>query len=65
MALNRLSLVFSLLLLLLLGIASATYNGDASSKYGFDGRPADSPQATPYDDASSKYGFDGIPADSP
>ncbi|XVF32816.1 hypothetical protein REPUB_Repub17cG0115200 [Reevesia pubescens] len=62
MALSRLSLAFSLLLLSLLVIASA---GDVSSKYGFDGIPAESPQAKPEADNSSKYGFDGIPADSP
>ncbi|XWS76598.1 hypothetical protein CRYUN_Cryun01aG0190400 [Craigia yunnanensis] len=61
MALCRLSLLFSLLLLSLLVIASADDYGGRSSKYGFDGIPADSPQ----DNVSSKYGFDGIPADSP
>nr|KJB41899.1 hypothetical protein B456_007G126500 [Gossypium raimondii] len=45
MALSRLSLPFSLLVLSLLVIASAGY--DDSSKYGFDGIPADSPQANP------------------
>ncbi|KAK6260277.1 hypothetical protein QQP08_003767 [Theobroma cacao] len=48
MALTRLSLAFSLLLLSLLVIASAgDYSNDDSSKYGFDGIPADSPQAKP------------------
>ncbi|XP_016694643.1 proline-rich protein 1 [Gossypium hirsutum] len=45
MALSRLSLPFSLLVLSLPVIASAGY--DDSSKYGFDGIPADSPQANP------------------
>ncbi|MBA0617554.1 hypothetical protein Godav_026991 [Gossypium davidsonii] len=45
MALSRLSLPFSLLVLSLLVIASAGY--DDSSKYGFAGIPADSPQANP------------------
>ncbi|XVE73359.1 hypothetical protein DITRI_Ditri11bG0111700 [Diplodiscus trichospermus] len=67
MALYRRSLVFSLLLLSLLVIASAgDHYGDGSSKYGFDGIPAGSPQPKPDGDASSsKYGFDGIPADGP
>ncbi|EOX95160.1 Pollen Ole e 1 allergen and extensin family protein [Theobroma cacao] len=48
MALTRLCLAFSLLLLSLLVIASAgDYSNDDSSKYGFDGIPADSPQAKP------------------
>ncbi|KAK8614517.1 hypothetical protein V6N13_068317 [Hibiscus sabdariffa] len=47
MALSPLSLAFSLLLLSFLVIASAGDYADSSSKYGFDGIPADSPQAKP------------------
>ncbi|KAE8696982.1 putative Integrase-type DNA-binding superfamily protein [Hibiscus syriacus] len=57
MALSRLSLAFSLLLLSFLAIASAgDYGGDASSKYGFDGIPADSPQAKPEGEEKPIYG---------
>ena len=56
MALSRLALAFSLLLLSLLVIASAGDYGDASSKYGFDGIPADSPQAKPEGEEKPRYG---------
>ncbi|KAA3458896.1 ATP-dependent RNA helicase DEAH13-like [Gossypium australe] len=56
MALPRLSLPFSLLLLSLLVIASAGHYSDASSKYGFDGIPADSPQAKPDEAKIPHYG---------
>ncbi|XP_022770871.1 proline-rich protein 1-like [Durio zibethinus] len=54
MAVSRLSLTFSLLFLSLLVIKSAY--GDASSKYGFDGTPAYSPQAKPEGDEKHYYG---------
>ncbi|MBA0704277.1 hypothetical protein Golax_016547 [Gossypium laxum] len=56
MALPRLSLPFSLLLLSLLVIASAGDYSDASSKYGFDGIPADSPRAKPDEAEIPHYG---------
>ncbi|KAL4384426.1 hypothetical protein GQ457_15G021430 [Hibiscus cannabinus] len=52
MALSRLSLAFSLLLLSFLAIALA---GDASFKYGFDGIPADSPLAKPQGEDKPTY----------
>ncbi|KAK8636058.1 hypothetical protein V6N13_004774 [Hibiscus sabdariffa] len=55
MALSRLSLAFSLLLLSLLAIASAAGYADSSSKYGFDGIPADSPQAKPEGEVKPTY----------
>ncbi|KAK8636067.1 hypothetical protein V6N13_004777 [Hibiscus sabdariffa] len=55
MALSRLSLAFSLLLLSFLAIASAGDYADASSKYGFDGIPADSPQAKPEGEDKPTY----------
>ncbi|KAE8672226.1 putative Integrase-type DNA-binding superfamily protein [Hibiscus syriacus] len=56
MALSHLSLAFSLLLLSFLAIASAGDYSDASSKYGFDGIPADSPQAKPEEEKKPQYG---------
>ncbi|MBA0730311.1 hypothetical protein Golax_025607 [Gossypium laxum] len=56
MALSRLSLAFSLLVLSLLVIASAGDYADASAKYGFDGIPADSPQAKPDEAEKLHYG---------
>ncbi|KAE8676691.1 putative Integrase-type DNA-binding superfamily protein [Hibiscus syriacus] len=56
MALSRLSLAFSLLLLSFIAIASAGDYGAASSKYGFDGIPADSPQAKPEEAQKPQYG---------
>ncbi|KAK8499473.1 hypothetical protein V6N13_061009 [Hibiscus sabdariffa] len=47
---------FSLLVLSLLAIASAGDYSDASSKYGFDGIPADSPQAKPEESEKPQYG---------
>ncbi|KAK8636065.1 hypothetical protein V6N13_004775 [Hibiscus sabdariffa] len=55
MALLRISLAFSLLLLSCLAIASAGDYADASSKYGFDGIPADSPQAKPQGEDKPTY----------
>ncbi|KAL4384263.1 hypothetical protein GQ457_15G021440 [Hibiscus cannabinus] len=55
MALSRLSLAFSLLLLSLITIASADDYADASSKYGFDGIPTDSPQAKPQGEDKATY----------
>ncbi|GMJ01047.1 hypothetical protein HRI_003774400 [Hibiscus trionum] len=62
MALSRLSLAFSLLVLSFLAIASAGDYGDSSSKYGFDGIPADSPQAKP--EGEDKPTFYGTNQDS-
>ncbi|KAE8676690.1 putative Integrase-type DNA-binding superfamily protein [Hibiscus syriacus] len=57
MALSRLSLAFSLLVLSFIAIASAGDYGDAASaKYGFDGIPADSPQAKPEEAQKPQYG---------
>ncbi|MBA0732599.1 hypothetical protein Gogos_016675 [Gossypium gossypioides] len=56
MALSRLSLAFSLLVLSLLVIASAGDYADASAKYGFDGILADSPQAKPDEAEKPHYG---------
>ncbi|KAK8614529.1 hypothetical protein V6N13_068329 [Hibiscus sabdariffa] len=56
MALSHLSLAFSLLLLSFLAIALAGDSGDASSKYGFDGIPADSPQAKLEGEDKPSYG---------
>ncbi|XP_039030862.1 adhesive plaque matrix protein-like [Hibiscus syriacus] len=57
MALSRLSLAFSFLVLSFIAIASAGDYGDtASSKYGFDGTPADSPQAKPEEAQKPQYG---------
>ncbi|KAG8488773.1 hypothetical protein CXB51_016778 [Gossypium anomalum] len=56
MALSRLSWAFSLLVLSLLVIASAGDYADASAKYGFDGIPADSPQAKPDEAEKPHYG---------
>ncbi|KAE8660597.1 putative Integrase-type DNA-binding superfamily protein [Hibiscus syriacus] len=56
MALTRLSLAFSLIVLSFLAIASAGDYSDASSKYGFDGIPADSPQAKPEEAEEPQHG---------
>ncbi|GMI73737.1 hypothetical protein HRI_001043000 [Hibiscus trionum] len=56
MALSILSLAFSLLVLSLFAIASAGDYSDASSKYGFDGIPDDSPQAKPEEAEKPQYG---------
>ncbi|KAK8614518.1 hypothetical protein V6N13_068318 [Hibiscus sabdariffa] len=55
MALSRFSLAFSLLLLSLITIVSAGDYADASSKYGFDGIPTDSPQTKPQGENKPTY----------